>query len=418
MSYSLESKKMSSFVTNKFTVIMIQLSKRLLEMEESATIAMSRKSRELKAEGKDIISLSLGEPDFFTPQFIKDAAVEAMDKNFTMYTPVEGYDDLRESISLKFKRDNGLNYAKDQIVVSTGAKQSIANVVLSLIGPGDEVIIPAPYWVSYLEIVKVAEGKSVVINAGIENDFKVSAAELEKVITPKTKLIIFSTPCNPTGSVYSKDELKAWAEVLQRHPNVMVIADEIYEHINFTGHHESLAQFPEVYNQVITVNGVSKAWAMTGWRLGYIGAPKEIASACNKIQGQFTSGTCSVTQKASMAAMKADPAVLKDMITAFHKRRDLVISALNTIKGVKTNLPEGAFYVFPDISYFIGKSVNGSVIKSAEDLAMYLLSDALVALVSGEAFGDPNCIRISYAASEETLTEAMKRIKTSLEKIA
>lgn len=418
MSCSLESKKMSSFVTNKFTVIMIQLSKRLLEMEESATIAMSRKSRELKAEGKDIISLSLGEPDFFTPQFIKDAAVEAMDKNFTMYTPVEGYDDLRESISLKFKRDNGLNYAKDQIVVSTGAKQSIANVVLSLIGPGDEVIIPAPYWVSYLEIVKVAEGKSVVINAGIENDFKVSAAELEKVITPKTKLIIFSTPCNPTGSVYSKDELKAWAEVLQRHPNVMVIADEIYEHINFTGHHESLAQFPEVYNQVITVNGVSKAWAMTGWRLGYIGAPKEIASACNKIQGQFTSGTCSVTQKASMAAMKADPAVLKDMITAFHKRRDLVISALNTIKGVKTNLPEGAFYVFPDISYFIGKSVNGSVIKSAEDLAMYLLSDALVALVSGEAFGDPNCIRISYAASEETLTEAMKRIKTSLEKIA
>lgn len=397
---------------------MIQLSKRLLEMEESATIAMSRKSRELKAEGKDIISLSLGEPDFFTPQFIKDAAVEAMDKNFTMYTPVEGYDDLRESISLKFKRDNGLNYTKDQIVVSTGAKQSIANVVLSLIGPGDEVIIPAPYWVSYLEIVKVAEGKSVVINAGIDNDFKVSAEELEKTITPKTKLIIFSTPCNPTGSVYSKDELKAWAEVLQRHPNVMVIADEIYEHINFTGHHESLAQFPEVYNQVITVNGVSKAWAMTGWRLGYIGAPKEIASACNKIQGQFTSGTCSITQKASMAAMKADPAVLKDMIAAFHRRRDLVISALNTIKGVKTNLPEGAFYVFPDISYFIGKSANGSVIKSAEDLAMYLLSDALVALVSGEAFGDPNCIRISYAASEETLTEAMKRIKTSLEKIA
>ncbi len=397
---------------------MIQLSKRLMEMEESATIAMSRKSRELKAEGKDIISLSLGEPDFFTPQFIKDAASKAMEDNFTMYTPVEGYDDLRESISLKFKRDNGLNYAKDQIVVSTGAKQSIANVVLSLIGPGDEVIVPAPYWVSYLEIVKVAEGKSVVVNAGIEDDFKVSAEDLERAITPKTKLIIFSTPCNPTGSVYSKEELKAWAEVLQRHPNVMVIADEIYEHINFTGKHESLAQFPEIYNQVITVNGVSKAWAMTGWRLGYIGAPKEIASACNKIQGQFTSGTCSITQKAAIAAMKAEPTVLKDMITAFHSRRDLVISALNTIKGVKTNLPEGAFYVFPDISYFIGKSYEGTTIKTAEDLAMFLLSDALVALVSGEAFGDPNCIRISYAASEETLTEAMKRIKSSLEKLS
>ena len=397
---------------------MIQLSKRLMEMEESATIAMSRKSRELKGEGKDIISLSLGEPDFFTPQFIKDAASKAMEDNFTMYTPVEGYDDLRESISLKFKRDNGLNYAKDQIVVSTGAKQSIANVVLSLIGPGDEVIVPAPYWVSYLEIVKVAEGKSVVVNAGIEDDFKVSAEDLERAITPKTKLIIFSTPCNPTGSVYSKEELKAWAEVLQRHPNVMVIADEIYEHINFTGKHESLAQFPEIYNQVITVNGVSKAWAMTGWRLGYIGAPKEIASACNKIQGQFTSGTCSITQKAAIAAMKAEPTVLKDMITAFHSRRDLVISALNKIKGVKTNLPEGAFYVFPDISYFIGKSYEGTTIKTAEDLAMFLLSDALVALVSGEAFGDPNCIRISYAASEETLTEAMKRIKTSLEKLS
>lgn len=386
-------------------------------MEESATIAMSRKSRELKAEGKDIISLSLGEPDFFTPQFIKDAALEAMNNNFTMYTPVEGYEDLRESISLKFRRDNGLNYAKDQIVVSTGAKQSIANAVLSLLNPGDEVIVPAPYWVSYLEIVKVAEGKSVVVHAGIENDFKVTAEQLEKAITPKTKLIIFSTPCNPTGSVYSKEELKAWAEVLQRHPNVYVIADEIYEHINFTGKHESLAQFPEIYNQVITVNGVSKAWAMTGWRLGYIGAPKEIASACNKIQGQFTSATCSITQKAAIAAMKADPSVLKDMIHAFHTRRDLVINALNTIEGVKTNLPEGAFYVFPDISHFIGKVANGQPINSAEDLAMYLLSDALVALVSGEAFGDPNCIRISYAASEETLTEAMKRIKISLEKL-
>jgi aspartate aminotransferase len=396
---------------------MIQLSERLLQMEESATIAMSRKSRELKAEGKDIISLSLGEPDFFTPQFIKDAAVEAMDNNFTMYTPVQGYDDLRESISLKFKRDNNLDYSKDQVVVSTGAKQSIANVVMSLVNPGDEVIVPAPYWVSYIEIVKVAGGIPVIVSAGIENDFKVPAADLEKAITPKTKLIIFSTPCNPSGSVYSKEELKSWASVLERNPNVMIIADEIYEHINFTSQHESLAQFPEVFNQVITVNGVSKAWAMTGWRLGYIGATKEVADACNKIQGQFTSATCSITQKASIAAMNADPKVLDDMIKAFHSRRDLVIGALNEIEGVKTNLPEGAFYVFPDISSFFGKTVNGKTINSSEDLAMYLLDDALVALVSGEAFGDPNCIRISYAASEETLKEAMKRIKVSLEKL-
>jgi len=396
---------------------MIQLSKRLLEMEESATIAMSRKSRELKAEGKDIISLSLGEPDFFTPQFIKDAANEAMVNNFTMYTPVEGYDDLRESISLKFKRDNGLNYPKNQIVVSTGAKQSIANVVMSLINNGDEVIVPAPYWVSYVEIVKVAEGTPVIINAGIENDFKVTADELEKAITPKTKMIIFSTPCNPTGSVYSKEELQTWATMLKKYPHIVVIADEIYEHINFTGKHASLAQFDEVYNQVVTVNGVSKAWAMTGWRLGFIGAPKMIADACTKVQGQFTSGTSSITQKAAKAAMNADPAVLNDMIAAFKNRRELVLKALNTISGVKTNLPEGAFYVFPDISSFFGKSFEGTTIRTAEDLSMFLLSDALVALVSGEAFGDKNCIRISYAASEETLTEAMKRIKASLEKL-
>ncbi len=386
-------------------------------MEESATIAMSRKSRELKAEGKDIISLSLGEPDFFTPQFIKDAANEAMVNNFTMYTPVEGYDDLRESISLKFKRDNGLNYPKNQIVVSTGAKQSIANVVMSLINNGDEVIVPAPYWVSYVEIVKVAEGTPVIINAGIENDFKVTADELEKAITPKTKMIIFSTPCNPTGSVYSKEELQAWATMLKKYPHIVVIADEIYEHINFTGKHASLAQFDEVYNQVVTVNGVSKAWAMTGWRLGFIGAPKMIADACTKVQGQFTSGTSSITQKASIAAMNADPSVLNDMIAAFKNRRELVLNALNTISGVKTNLPEGAFYVFPDISSFFGKSFEGTTIRTAEDLSMFLLSDALVALVSGEAFGDKNCIRISYAASEETLTEAMKRIKVSLEKL-
>lgn len=396
---------------------MIQLSERLLAMEESATIAMSRKSRELKAEGKDIISLSLGEPDFFTPQFIKDAAVEAMENNFTMYTPVPGYDDLRESISLKFKRDNGLDYTKDQIVVSTGAKQSIANVVLSIVGPGDEVIVPAPYWVSYVEIVKVAEGTPVVINAGIENDFKINGKQLEAAITPKTKMLIFSTPCNPTGSVYSKEELKDLADVLKKYPHIVVISDEIYEHINFIGKHESLAQFPEVYNQVVTINGVSKAWAMTGWRLGYIGAPKVIADACNKVQGQFTSGTCSITQKAAIAAMKADPSVLKDMISAFNNRRKLVLSALNEMPGVNANVPVGAFYVFPEISSFFGKSYNGFTVHNADDMCLYLLSEALVALVTGDAFGDPNCIRISYAASEETLTEAMKRVKEALAKL-
>ena len=396
---------------------MIQLSERLLAMEESATIAMSRKSRELKAEGKDVISLSLGEPDFFTPEFIKDAAKKAMDDNFTMYTPVPGYDDLRESISRKFNRDNGLNYTKDQIVVSTGAKQSIANVVLSIVGPGDEVIVPAPYWVSYVEIVKVAEGTPVVINAGIENDFKINGKQLEAAITPKTKMLIFSTPCNPTGSVYTKEELRDLADVLVKYPNIVVISDEIYEHINFIGKHESLAQFPEVYDQVVTVNGVSKAWAMTGWRLGYIGAPKLIADACNKVQGQFTSGTCSITQKASIAAMDADPAVLKDMIVAFNNRRRLVLAALNEMDGVRANVPVGAFYVFPDVSTFFGKSYNGTVVKDANDLCLYLLAEALVALVSGDAFGDPNCIRISYAASEETLTEAMKRIKLALEKL-
>jgi aspartate aminotransferase len=397
---------------------MIQLSDRINSMEESATIAMSRKSRELKASGKDIISLSLGEPDFFTPQFIKDAALEAMNKNFTMYTPVAGYDDLRESIAFKFKRDNGLEYSKDQIVVSTGAKQSIANVVLSIINPGDEVIIPAPYWVSYLEIVKIAEGNSVVIPATIDSDFKITAAQLKKAITPKTRMMIFSTPCNPTGSVYSKQELFELAQVLKEHPQLVVISDEIYEHINFSGHHESLAQFPEVYNQVVTVNGLSKAWAMTGWRLGYIGASKEIASACDKMQGQFTSATCSITQRAAIAAMHADPAILKDMITAFHLRRDLVLEKLNEMEGVQANVPEGAFYVFPDISYFFGKSYNGKVIKDSNDLCLYLLDEALVALVLGDAFGDPNCIRISYAAAEETLLEVMRRIKSALAKLS
>ena len=393
---------------------MIRLSERLLSMEESATIAMSRKSRELKAQGKDIISLSLGEPDFFTPQFIKDAALEAMNNNFTMYTPVPGYEDLRESIALKFKRDNNLVYTKDQIVVSTGAKQSIANVVLSLINPGDEVIIPAPYWVSYLEIVKVAEGIPVIVHAGIENDFKITGAQLEAAITPKTKLILFSTPCNPTGSVYSKDELKDLANVLQKYPSLIALSDEIYEHINFEGKHESLAQFPEIYDQVVTVNGVSKAWAMTGWRLGYIAAHRDIAAACDKVQGQFTSATCSITQKATIAAMNADPKVLDEMIGAFKSRRKLVLDALSEIPGLVSNKPGGAFYVFPNVSSFFGKSFNGRKISNSDELCMYLLEEGLVALVGGDAFGDPNCMRISYAASEKTLTEAMKRIKNAL----
>lgn len=396
---------------------MTHLSNRILAMEESATLAMSRVSRELKAAGKDIISLSLGEPDFFTPQFIKDAALEAMNNNFTMYTPVAGYDDLRESISLKFKRDNNLTYSKDQIVVSTGAKQSIANVVMSCINPGDEVIIPAPYWVSYVEIVKVVEGTPVIVHAGIETDFKITAEQFEAAITPKTKMMIFSTPCNPTGSVYSKEELRALADVIVKYPNLVVICDEIYEHINFIGKHESLAQFDDIYDQVVTINGVSKAWAMTGWRLGYIGANKTIADACNKVQGQFTSGTCSITQKASIAAMKADPSVLNDMIAAFKSRRDLVLNTLNAMPGVKTNVPDGAFYVFPDISSFFGKSYNGQTIHDANELCVYLLSEAMVALVTGDAFGDPNCIRISYAASEETLTTAMNRVAEALSKL-
>lgn len=396
---------------------MIQLSERLLAMEESATIAMSRKSRELKAQGKDVISLSLGEPDFNTPQFIKDAATEAMDNNFTKYMPVPGYDDLRESISHKFKRDNNLNYDKDQIVVSTGAKQSIANVVLTLINPGDEVIIPAPFWVSYIEIVKVAGGIPILVNAGIDKDFKIDGKDLEKAITAKTKLMIFSTPCNPTGSVYNRSELRDLADVIKKHPSLIVLCDEIYEHINFESKHESLAQFNDVYAQVVTVNGVSKAWAMTGWRLGYIGAPKAIANACSKVQGQFTSGTSSITQKAAIAAMNADPQILNDMISAFKSRRGLVLDALAEMPGIKTNHPGGAFYVFPDCSAYFGKT-NGSVtINDANDLCLYLLEEALVALVTGDAFGDPNCFRISYAASEETLKEAMQRIKAALSKL-
>ena len=386
-------------------------------MEESATIAMSQKSRELKAQGKDVISLSLGEPDFFTPDFVKDAAKKAIDDNFTKYTPVPGFEDLKEAIVEKFKRDNNLTYNTNQIVVSTGAKQSIANAVMCLINPGDEVLIPAPYWVSYIEIVKVAGGIPKIVQATIEDDFKITAEQLEKNITDKVKMIVFSTPCNPTGSVYSKEELESLAKVIAKHKHLTVISDEIYEHINFVGKHESLAQFPEVYDQVITVNGVSKAWAMTGWRLGYIGAPKDIAAACGKIQGQFTSGTSSITQKASIAALKKDPSFLKSMNEAFRSRRKLVLNKLRNMDGVEVNEPEGAFYFFPDVSSFFGKKYDGKAIENATDLSMYLLENALIAVVTGEAFGSPNCIRISYATDEKTLTEAMNRMDNALKKL-
>ncbi len=397
---------------------MAQVSERLKRLSESATLAMARKTRELKAEGKNIIGLSLGEPDFHTPDFIKDAAKEGIDQNYTTYTPVEGYADLKEAVIKKFKRDNGLTYGMDQIVVSTGAKQSIANVMLSLVNPGDEVIVPAPYWVTYEEIVKLAEGTPVVIQTSIDNDFKITAAEFEAAITPKTKVMIFSSPCNPTGSLYSKEELSAIADVLAKYPDLIVISDEIYEHINFVGKHQSLAQFDKVFDQVVTINGLSKAFAMTGWRLGYIGAPTWIAKACIKMQGQVTSGTCSIAQRAAIAALNADPSVTHDMRDAFKKRRDFVLEELNKMEGVNINVPEGAFYVFPDISSFFGKSSGSYHIKNADDLAMYLLMEAEVATVTGNAFGNEKCIRVSYAASEEELNQAMTRIGNALQKLS
>jgi aspartate aminotransferase len=377
---------------------------------------MARKSRELKAKGHNVINLSLGEPDFNTPGYIKDAAKEAIDKNFSFYTPVAGYTDLREAICLKLKRDNNLDYACEQVVVSTGAKQSIANVVLSLVNPGDEVILPAPYWVSYKEIVKVAEGKSVFIPATIEHEFKVTPEQIRAAITPRTKLMIFSSPCNPTGSVYTKEELKAIAGVFVDYPGIYIIADEIYEHINFVGKHESMAQFDFIKKQMILVNGVSKAFAMTGWRIGYIAAPLEIAKACDKLQGQFTSGASSIAQRAALKAIATAPDTpeLKTMQQAFRERRDLLLGLMGNIPGLRLNHPDGAFYIFPDISWYFGKSDGKTVINDSNDLCMYLLNTAFVATVPGEAFGDPKCIRISYATSKENLTEAVKRLKTVL----
>ncbi|MGV6862166.1 MAG: pyridoxal phosphate-dependent aminotransferase [Putridiphycobacter sp.] len=393
------------------------LSERVKNLAESATIAMAQKSRELIAQGKDIISLSLGEPDFNVPEFIKSDAKQAIDDNYSKYMPVPGYLDLREAICHKFKRDNNLDYTPNQIVVSTGAKQSLINVILALVNPGDEVIIPAPYWVTYFEQVKMAGGIPVVIATSIEDDFKITPEQLQANLSEKSKLMIFSNPCNPTGSSYTKEELKSIAEVVANTPNFYVISDEIYEHINFVRPHESFAQFESVYDKTITVNGVSKAFAMTGYRIGYIGAPEDIAKACAKLQGQYTSGTCSIGQRAALSAVSADPSKIKYMVEAFASRRELVYDLLKDIPGIKINEPEGAFYFFFDVSNFFGKSFNGRTIKNATDLSLFILDEGLVALVTGEAFGDGNCIRLSYATSEDILTEALKRIKNTLAKL-
>lgn len=396
---------------------MTHVSDRLNRLSESATLAMARMSRELKSQGHDVIALSLGEPDFDTPDFIKEAAKLAVDNNFSHYTPVPGLLELRNAITKKLKRDNNLDYEADQIVASTGAKQSIANVCMSLLNPGDEVLLPAPYWVSYFEIIKLAEGTPIEIASSIDTDFKVSPTQLEKAITPNTKLLLFSTPCNPSGTVYSQKELEGIAKMLEKYPDIYIICDEIYEHINFGEPHFSMATIPSMKDRVITVNGVSKGFAMTGWRVGYIAAPKWIASACNKIQGQITSATCAVAQKATEAAMLARPSEVSYMQKAFHKRRDLMLDLLGEIPGIKTNTPKGAFYIFPDISYYFGKKSGTQLIQNSNDFCMYLLNDAHVALVSGAAFGTPSCVRISYAASEENLKEAIDRIKKSIAKL-
>jgi aspartate aminotransferase len=393
------------------------IAERITRLAESETLQMARMSRELKAKGFDIVDLSLGEPDFKTPQHIDAAAKKAIDDGYTKYTPVAGYMDLREAITKKFKRDNQLDYTTDQIVVSTGAKQSLSNVMMALLNPGDEVIIPSPYWVSYREMVKMADGKITIVKAGVEQHFKITAQQLENAITPKTKIFCFSSPCNPTGAVYSKDELKAFADVFAKHPNIFVLADEIYEFINYTGKHESIAQFSNIKDRVIIVNGCSKAFAMTGWRIGYIAAPAWIAKACEKIQGQVTSGTCSISQRAALAALTSDLEPTYKMRDAFHHRRDLIFGLLKDIPGIKCNLPEGAFYMFPDVSSYFGKSDGDTTIKNAEDLSFYFLNKAHVAIVTGSAFGDPNCMRISYAASDEKITEGVKRIKDALAKL-
>lgn len=390
------------------------LSDRIKNMSTSATLAMAAKARELRNQGKDIIGLSLGEPDFNIPEFIKDAAKQAIDDNYSSYSPVDGYADLKQAISNKFKRDNDLDYGINQIVVSTGAKQSLANVAMVVLNKGDEVILPAPFWVSYSDIVKIAEGVPVQVPTSIETDFKMTPDQLEKAITPKTRMLWFSSPCNPSGSVYSRAELEGLAKVLQKHPDIYIVSDEIYEHINFAGGHVSIAGIDGMYERTITVNGVSKAFAMTGWRIGYIGAAEWIAKGCTKFQGQITSGANAIGQRATIAALEAPVSKIKHMIDEFHKRRDMLLELLGEIQGFKLNVPEGAFYVFPDISSFFGKTLHGTTIGNASDFALYLLENANVATVTGEAFGNPNCIRISYAASEKELREAVARIKSVL----
>lgn len=391
-----------------------KISDKINAMETSATLAMAAKSRELKEQGEDIISLSLGEPDFNTPDFIKDAAIQAIEDNYNSYPPVDGYKDVKEAISKKFKRDNNLDYKTDEIVISTGAKQCLFNVANVMLNPGDEVILPCPFWVSYRDIVKVAGGKPVEVKTSIDTDFKMTPGQLEEAITPKTKMLWYSSPCNPSGSSYSKDELRGLADVLKNHPDIIVVSDEIYEHINFGDAHFSMAEFDDMKDQVVTVNGVSKAFAMTGWRIGYMGAPKEIAAACTKLQGQVTSGANCIAQRATIAALEAPVEKIQFMIDTFKTRRKLVLDLLREIPGMNCNEPGGAFYVFPEVSGFFGKTIKGTKIENATDFAMFLLKEAKVATVTGEAFGNPNCIRLSYAASEEEIKEALKRIREVL----
>mgnify|MGYP003324356910 FL=1 len=390
------------------------LSERVKNLATSQTLAMAAKARELKASGKDVIGLSLGEPDFNIPEFIKDAAKRAIDENYNSYTPVDGYIDLKKAIITKFERDNGLKYTSSQIVVSTGAKQALYNIASVLINPGDEVILPCPYWVSYSDIIKLKGGIPVEIQTSLDNNFKMTGEQLRGAITKKTKMIWFSSPCNPSGSVYNKNELQEIVDVIESYKNIFVVSDEIYEHINYQGKHLSIGSFNNIKDRTITVNGVSKAFAMTGWRIGYIGAPEWISRACNKVQGQVTSGANCIAQRAVITALNENPDKIQYMVDEFRSRRDLILKLLNNIEGFKCNVPDGAFYVFPDISHFFGKTINDFNIKNASDMSMFLLENALVATVTGEAFGNPNCIRISYAASKEQIIEAVNRIKKSL----
>ena len=397
---------------------MNKLADRLNRLSPSATLAMSQKSQELKAQGVDVINMSVGEPDFNTPDAIKEAAIKAINDNYSRYSPVPGYPVLRNAIVEKLKKENGLEYTAAQISVSNGAKQSVCNAIMALVNPGDEVIVPAPYWVSYPEMVKLADGTPVTIYAGIEQNFKITAEQLEAAITPKTKMLILCSPSNPTGSVYSKEELKSLADVLAKYPEIYIVADEIYEHINYIGKHESIAQFEKVRERVIIVNGVSKAYAMTGWRIGFIAAAEWIVKGCNKLQGQYTSGPCSVSQIASVEAYVGSQEPVAEMQKAFQRRRDLIVKLAKEIPGLEVNVPEGAFYLFPKCSSFYGKSYNGQTINNSDDLAMYLLTEAHVATVGGESFGAPDCFRMSYATSDENIVEAIKRIKEALAKLS